>query len=76
MKFSHGLLEEIYERAKALGISIEELEKTLDNMVKKGSINFKKEGGKKYYRNEILVIGMYEHKVNQLTKDFLETFNQ
>lgn len=76
LKFSYETLDEIYQRAKDLSISIKELENILDNMVKNGSIKFKKEDDKKYYGNEILAVGMYEHKVNQLTKDFLETMNQ
>ncbi len=76
LKFSYETLEEIYRRAKDLEISIDELEESLDKMAKKGSIKSKKEDGKKYYGNEIFVVGMYEHKINQLTKDFLEIVNQ
>lgn len=77
-KLKHSLetLDEIHNKTKELGITKDELEKSLDNMVKKGSLFFKEENGKKYYGNDILVLGMYEHKVNKLTKDFLATFNQ
>ncbi len=76
LKFSYETLDEIYQRAKDLSISIKELENILDNMVKKGSIKFKKEDDKKYYGNDILVMGMYEHQVNRLTKDFVENIFQ
>ncbi|MFW9902490.1 MAG: 4Fe-4S binding protein [Candidatus Thorarchaeota archaeon] len=68
-------IEIIYERAKETGISLEELETFLDRMVSKGSINFKKEEGKKYYGNALLVIGMFEWQVNNLTKEFIKDFH-
>ncbi|MFW9998583.1 MAG: 4Fe-4S binding protein [Candidatus Hodarchaeota archaeon] len=67
-------LEIIYERAKGTGISLDEFEKILDRMASKGSIMIKKEGGKKYYGNALLVIGMYEFQVNRLTKEFIKDF--
>ncbi|MFX1345413.1 MAG: 4Fe-4S binding protein [Promethearchaeota archaeon] len=76
LKYSFETLDEIYENIKDLGIGKKNLEISLDDMVKKGSLYFKVENGRKYYRNDILVLGMYEHKVNDLTKDFLDTFNQ
>jgi ferredoxin len=69
-------LDEIYDNVKDLGMTKEELEISLDNMVKKGSLYFKEENGKKFYANDILVLGLYEHKVNRLSKEFLDTFNQ
>ncbi len=65
-------LENIYERMKNLGYSIEELEKKLDNMVKKGLIHSKKEGDKKLYNNMLYAIGIYELQINQLSKELLE----
>jgi ferredoxin len=69
-------LDEIYDNVKDLGLSKEELENSLDNMVKKGSLFFKQKNGKNYYALDILVLGLYEHKVTQLSKDFLDVFNQ
>jgi len=42
-------LENIYERVKDIGISMEELEKLLDTMVHKGTIHSKREGDKKLF---------------------------
>ncbi|MFX0138727.1 MAG: ATP-binding protein [Candidatus Hodarchaeota archaeon] len=64
-------LENIYKRMKDLGYSIEELEKKLDNMVKKGLIHSKKEGDKKLYNNMLYAIGIYELQINQLSKELL-----
>jgi len=69
-------LEEIYERIKYTGISLEELETNLDNLAKKGSISSRRKGDKKYYANAMLIIGMYEFQVNKLTKEFLKDFNE
>ncbi len=69
-------LEDIFERIKNTGISLEELETNLDNLAKKGSISLKKEGDKKYYANAMLIVGMYEFQVNKLTKEFLKDFNE
>jgi NAD-dependent dihydropyrimidine dehydrogenase PreA subunit len=65
-------LENIYERVKPMGISLEKLEKALDNMAHKGTIHSKKEGNKKYYANSLFMYGMYELQVDNLTKDFLK----
>lgn len=67
-------LETIYKCAKETGISLEELETILDRMVSKGSIMSKKDGGKKYYGNALLMIGMFEFQVNRLTKDFIKDY--
>ncbi|MFX1574188.1 MAG: 4Fe-4S binding protein [Promethearchaeota archaeon] len=76
LKYTLQTLDEIYENTKDLGKAKEELEKSLDVMVKKGSINFKKKDGKKYYGNEIYVLGMHEHRVNKITKDYVDAFKQ
>ncbi len=67
-------LETIYERAKDTDLSINELEQILDRMVKNGSIMFKKEGGKKYFGNALLAVGMFEFQVDQLTEGFVKDF--
>ena len=53
-------LEIIYERAKETGISMNDLKQILDRMVAKGTTMFKKENGKKYYGNALLILGIYE----------------
>jgi hypothetical protein len=45
-------------------------------MAKKGSIIRITKKGKKHYANTLLVLGIYEHQVDKLTKEFLEDFYQ
>jgi ferredoxin len=68
-------LEVIYEKAKKTGISQNELEEILDKMVSRGSIMFKRDKGKKYYGNALLMVGMFEFQVNNLTEDFIKDFH-
>jgi ferredoxin len=68
-------LDKIYDRIKNTGISLEELETKLDNMVKKGAILTRKDDNQKYYANAMLIIGMYEFQVDKFTKGFLKDFN-
>ncbi len=63
-------IESIYERFKDV-MTIRELEKHLENMMKKGGLECQGEGDKKYYANALFVVGMYEHKVTHLEKEFL-----
>jgi electron transport complex protein RnfB len=69
-------LNKVYKRIEHTGIPLTELESQLDNMVKKGSISYKKEGNKKFYGNTALIIGIYENQVDKLTKDFLDAFHE
>jgi electron transport complex protein RnfB len=69
-------LEIIFERAKYMDISLEELEKKLDLMVQKGSIMCKRENGKKYYGNALLMVGIFEFQVNKLKEDFVKDFHE
>ena len=66
-------LERIYKRLKKTGISVDDLEKILENLVEKGSILggkfFEKLGPGKYYSKAPLAIGMYEFQAGRLTKD-------
>lgn len=65
-------LDQIYSRIKSTGISLQELEKSLEIMATKGIILSKREGKKKYYGNAPLIVGMYEFQVDKLSKEFLE----
>lgn len=76
MSWSYDSLENIYKRIKDLGISIGELESTLENMVKKGTLKYKIDNRRKKYANIPLVVGIYEHQVNKLTPDFLKDFEE
>ncbi|MHA2282205.1 MAG: indolepyruvate ferredoxin oxidoreductase subunit alpha [Promethearchaeota archaeon] len=70
LSHSFESLSVIHERLKDTGMSINDLEKQLDTMVSKGGLHVKK-NGEKCYANAMFSIGMYEHKVNQLSGEFL-----
>ena len=72
----YEFLDSIYQRAKNLVSSIDELKEKLDHMVSKGSTHCKKVNGDRQYANAYLVLGMYEYQVNRLTKSFIEDFNK
>jgi len=71
-------LERIHKRLRKTGISIDELEKTLDNLTNKGSILggkfYERKGSGKYYSKAQLAIGMYELQAGRLTKDIEKDF--
>lgn len=69
-------LKKIYRYVKKFGVSIEELEKILDIMVDKGSINYDKKEDEKYYGNAPFVIGMHEYQVSLLTKEYYKDVQQ
>ena len=69
-------VERIYKRVKKSGMSIEELQQLLEQMVRKGNILGTQEGSEKHYSNIVLEIGMYEFQVNRLTKDFVKDIIQ
>jgi electron transport complex protein RnfB len=69
-------LHRIYKRVRKSGILMEEVEQLLDRMAYKGIALLKNKGGKKYYSNAMLAVGMYEHQVDRLTKDFAEDMLQ
>jgi len=73
-------LEKIYRRVKKSGISIEELEKKLNEMHEKGLIDFSKqvENGKeiKYYANPPFVVGIFEYQLKRLSKEFIKDVKQ
>ncbi len=71
-------LERIHKRLRKTGISLSELEKTLDNLTEKGSILggkiYESKGSDKYYSKAQLAIGMYELQAGRLTKDIEKDF--
>lgn len=69
-------VESIYRRMKDMGITVEQLEQSLDKMVSKGGINFKEEGGKKYYSAAPFVIGSFEYQLKRLTPKFVADVKQ
>ena len=80
---SHIKLEaagRIYKRAKKSGmaLSIEELRRILDRMVRKGTLLAYKEGYREtHYKNAgVSAGGMYDFQVNRLTKELVEDFHK
>ncbi len=73
-------LHKIYRRVKRMGVSIEELEKILSRMYKKGSIAHAtvvdENEETKYYAIAFLAVGMYEYQLDRLNKEFVEDFEQ
>ncbi|MFX1302166.1 MAG: 4Fe-4S binding protein [Promethearchaeota archaeon] len=76
LNFAFEPLNMIYERVNDPNLSIEELEKLLENSVKKGAIHYKKKGDKKLYANAMLIIGIFEYQVNRLTMEFMDLMKQ
>lgn len=62
-------LDDIHGRVEQIIPSREELEETLDGMVRKGLIIFKREEGTKFYNNAQWVVGIYEFQVNKMTPE-------
>ena len=69
-------LQQVHKSMEKSGISVSKLEQILAEMAKKGSIFFLKGRTGNYYLNAQLAIGMYEHQVNRLTKDFVKDIHQ
>jgi electron transport complex protein RnfB len=65
-------LEDIYNRIKSEGYSIQELETHLDIMAKKGAIMALKVGNTKTYGNANFIVGMSDYQVNKLTRKFFK----
>lgn len=76
LKWDFQSVDQIYETAKELNLTLNELENKLETLAKKGSIRFAMRDGKKKYAADILAVGMYEAKVNQLTEEFLNDIGQ
>ncbi|TFG06215.1 MAG: 4Fe-4S dicluster domain-containing protein [Promethearchaeota archaeon] len=76
LNYTPESLKRIYRRVKKSGFSLEEMEKILDGMASKGSINHGNIGGDKVYCNAFLAIGMYEYQLDRLTEEFVRDFHQ
>ena len=74
LSFSFEDVVTIYKRIKNSEISFDDLQKFLETMAKKGSIHYKLDGEKRTYANAVLVIGMYEYQVNNLSEEFVKDF--
>ncbi len=76
LTYNYEPLEKIHERASKEGISIEELERVLDETVKRGVIGFRKKDGIKQYRNIPYIVGMLEAVIHTPTKEFLSAHRE
>lgn len=67
-------INDIYEVVKESGMSFNDMENMLDEMMKNGAIGHLEREGTRYFFNVPLVIGMYEGQLNSLTPEFLADF--
>jgi ferredoxin len=65
-------LDHIYETAKEMGMSLNDIEKMLDVMMKNGVIGRAEREGVRYFYNTPFVVGMYEGQVKKLTPELLK----
>ena len=69
-------LNRIHRRVRKSGLPSDELEQLLEGMVHKGLVMSRTRDGRKYYSNEMLAIGMYEHQVDRMPQGFVEDMLQ
>jgi electron transport complex protein RnfB len=68
--------EQIYERVKEWGMSLAELETSLEEMADTGNTLCTKRGGVKTYANMPLLVGMSDMQEKRVTTEFLNDFNE
>ena len=69
-------INDIYEVVKESGMSFNDMENMLDEMMKNGGIGHLEREGTRYFFNVPLVIGMYEGQLDRLTPEFLADFDE
>jgi electron transport complex protein RnfB len=69
-------IESIYKRFKTSHITLERLQSVLDIMESKVTIFTSIKDGRKYYRNQVWVVGMFEALVDKLTPEWLQDEGQ
>lgn len=69
-------INDIYEVVKESGMSFNDTENMLDEMMKNGVIGHLEREGTRYFFNVPLVVGMYEGQLNRLTPEFLADFDE
>jgi len=72
LTYKYTSLEEIHERAKKDGYSIEEVEQILDATARRGVIGYRQMGDVKQYRNIPYVVGMAEAAAFDPSPEMLE----
>ncbi|MFX1565571.1 MAG: 4Fe-4S dicluster-binding protein [Promethearchaeota archaeon] len=68
--------ETVDQIAQRAGRTSKEIEPILEQLADKGLIFRSHKGGTTQYRAEWFAIGIYEHQVNNMTKEFAEDFEQ
>ncbi len=76
LNYKPSPMSEIYEKAEGSSMSLSELEKMLDGMMKKGAIGHMEREGVRYFFTMPLVVGMYEGQLGRLTPEFLDDFRK
>ncbi len=69
-------LETVYARLSSPEYTKDELKTILDRVASKGGIGYRRSGGRDFYCNMPLVVGMYEGFNKHLSHEFLADFNQ
>ena len=69
-------VESIYDTARETGMSLEDMEKSLDAMMKNGVIGHYERQGVRYFYNTPFAVGMYEGQLNKLTPEFIEEVDE
>ena len=69
-------LETVFEKAGHLVESPAKLATLLGRIEEKGGIESKIKGGKRFFCNAPLVVGMYEYQLGKLTPEFIKDFDE
>ena len=76
LTYRYEAFDQIYERAKEIGVSIEEAERILDETARRGVIGYRKKNGLKQYRNIPYVVGMAEAAAYNPTPEFISAHTE
>ncbi len=71
MTYKPSSLDHIYESVKDGGISLKDVERMLDGMLKKGVIGHHERAGTRYFSTIPFVVGMFEGQLKRLDPEFL-----
>ena len=76
MSYKFEPIDKIFKKANHLTESIEDLQKILDSILKKGGIEVKIKDGIRHYCCIPLIVGMYEAQNERLTPEFIKDFQK
>jgi electron transport complex protein RnfB len=68
--------KEVFEVVKPEGLSLDDIQKALDEMTSKGAIGRKLKESTYYYHTMPFVLGIYEWQLGKLTPEFLTDIDQ